>query len=147
MIGGGATQGKEYIHFKYSEYILQTTQNIAQRELYAIMVAIKTWKEELAGKVIRLSTDNQLSMIAVNKGKTRDHFMLHCLREITWVCVQKQILLKTQYINTKKNLLPDLLSRWYNNNANVSRKFNTQIDSTWKQWSVTNQALSFLYFW
>ena len=147
-VGSGAVHHNEYIKFKYSQYILETTDHIAQRELYAIMVAIKTWKHELAAKVVRISTDSQISLIAINTEKTRDHFMLHCLREIAWICTKMQILLRAQYIASKENLLPDLLSRWFNpNSRNVRKKFKQKIGINSIHRMVTKDTLSFSYFW
>ena len=81
--------------------------------MITIVIAIKLWTPQLAGRVIRFSTDNQNAMYAINTGRTNDKFMLHCIREITWWLAKYQILLRATYINTKLNTLPDALSRWY----------------------------------
>ena len=56
-------------------------------------------------------------MFAINYGKSRDPFMLECLREIVWVSAEHECLIKAQYIKSAENKLPDLLSRWYNGAA------------------------------
>ena len=115
LIGGGAVHKKQFFHVKFSPFIMNTTTNIAQRELYTILIAVKLWAKELSGKVVRFSTDSQVAMFAVNRGRTHDPFMLACLRELTRVLANHQILLKAVYLNTKLNTLPDALSRWYIN--------------------------------
>ena len=82
LIGGVAVQGKDFFHFKYSQEILFETTNIAQRELFTILIAVKIWKQQLAGKVVRLSMDSQVAMYAINKGRSKDKFTLKCLREL-----------------------------------------------------------------
>ena len=94
MIGGGSTHDKQFFHLKFPQKILESTINIAQRELFTILVTLKLWKNKLTGKVVRISTDSQVSMFAVNTGRTRDdEFTLSCIKDIAWVCAKHQILL------------------------------------------------------
>ena len=66
LIGGGATFRKQFIHFKFSPWVLEHTSNIAQREMLTILVALRTWGPELRGQVIRFSTDNENYKFAIN---------------------------------------------------------------------------------
>lgn len=113
LIGGGAMHEKQFFHLKFNDRMLQCTDNIAQRELFMIVIAIKLWGESLAGKVVRFSTDNQIAMYAINSGRTRDKFTQKCIREIAWVCAKFQILLKASYLKSELNVIPNTLSRWY----------------------------------
>ena len=146
LIGGGATYGKEFIHFKFTHDNLKQTANIAQRELFTILVAIKIWKKRLTGKLIRVKTDSMNSMFALNKGKSNDQFMLQCLREIAWISSQEQFMIRARYVNTKSNEIPDSLSRWYIT-AEARRKFKRLTNNTWKRKSVINSILKFEYNW
>ena len=111
------------------------------------MIAVKLWKQELAGKVVRISTDNIWAMETINKGSMHDNFMLKCLIELAWVAAQHQILIKASFIASKDNTLPDLLSRWYINNSQARRKFKQETDSTWKRRSVNDKLIRFLSSW
>ena len=75
LIGGGATnmESKQYFHMKFPKEILQQTTNIAQLEMYTLLISVKLWAPELVGKVVRFSTDNQIVMYAVNKGPVQGH--------------------------------------------------------------------------
>ena len=145
LIGGRTTCGKEFFHFKFSENIIKNTNNIAQRELYTIVVAVKMWKSELKRKIVRFSTDSQVAMYAINKGNTNDNFMLNCLRELTWICAENEILLKASYINTKVNTLPDTLSRWYQS-SEARRTVKRLTDNSWKRRSITDSTTNFSTF-
>ena len=104
---------KQYFHVKFPQEIIKEIDNIAQLELYTIVLAIKLWDNNLKGKVVQISTDNQISMFAINTGCTRDHFMLKCLCEIAWTCAKFQMLLRASYITSRQNKIPDALSQWY----------------------------------
>ena len=146
LIGGGAIQGKEYFHFKFDTETIHDTNNIAHREMFTILIAIKIWHKQLAGKVVRISTDSQIAMYAINKGNTRDTFILKCLREMTWYLAKFEILLRAQYINTKLNVVPDALSRWYQSGeARITVK--RLLDKTWVRRSVTGNITSFQFNW
>ena len=94
MVGGGGTHKEEFFHIKFNQQILEQTNNIAQRELYTIMIAVKLWGSKMYGQVVRFDTDNQISMFAVNTGRTRDHFLLKCLREIALYATRFQCILR-----------------------------------------------------
>ena len=146
MIGGGAMHGKQFFHFKFPKKILEIISNIAQRELLTIMVAIKLWSKALAGKVVRFSTDNQVSMHAINSGRTRDGFTLNCIKEIAWVCAKNEILLKASYIESRNNEIPDVLSRWYQS-AEARCRFKRATDNMWVRRLVNAELLMFQNVW
>ena len=113
LAAGGAVCNKEYFHFKFPDEILQETHHISQLELFTIVVMLKMWADQFKGKVVRLSSDNEASVHAVNAGRSKDGFMLKCLREIAFVTGSNDILLKLVHCPGSSNILPDLLSRWY----------------------------------
>ena len=79
LSGGGAVCGSECFHLKFNPELLEECEHINQLELYTITIAVKQWKEKLNGNIVRLSTDNEASVWAVNKGRTKDKFMLKYL--------------------------------------------------------------------
>ena len=122
LVGAAAMHNKEYFHYKFSDEILYNTNNIAQRELFTVVIAVKMWITDLQGKMIKFSTDNQNALIAINKGHTRDPFMLTCVRELAWICACNQVMIKAIFVKSKDNKIPDALSRWYQS-ADVCRIF------------------------
>ena len=133
MVGAGAIhklQKLEFFHHKFDEKLLQQISHISQLEMFTVVIAIKLWKEHLQGHLVRLSVDNQACLFAINKGRTKDEFMIRCLRELAWICCNYNILVKVEYINTKRNILPDLLSRWYSHTGH-RRKFMKVRSKNW----------------
>ena len=111
---------------------MENTTNIAQREMYTILISMRLWGHEMYGCVVKFYTDNQNSMFAINRGNTKDRFMLYCLREIVKITAKYQILLRSRFVESKKNLLPDALSRWYMT-SEVRRIFKRNTDRTWRR--------------
>ena len=108
----GAVCDGEYYHAKFPYHI--AGMNIAYLEFLAIIVALKKWKHKLNGKSCLLNCDNQAVVYCINSGLAKDQKLTACLREMAWLTCQNDCLIKAQYISTTENLIPDLLSRWYN---------------------------------
>ena len=140
LTAGGAHCDREYIHFRFSQEIMDQTHHISQRELLTIVIALKIWCKKLSGKVVRISSDNEPSVFAVNKGKTNDVFMLRCIREIAWICSKNQILLRLKFLPGNLNKISDALSRWYIN-GQARRWFKSTTNNKWKRRSVTDEMM------
>ena len=113
LTGAGAICGQEYFRMKFDEYVLAMAPHIMQLEMLTVCIAIKIWASKMAGKYVRIATDNQNTMHALNQGKSTNNFMLQCLREIAWYSAKCGFMVTAKYIRSCDNKLPDLLSRWY----------------------------------
>ena len=146
MIGAGATFNHQYFHHRFSQEILQQTNTIAQLETFAVLIAVKLWCEELSGRVVRFYTDNQNTMYAINNGKSHDKFILKCLRELAYTTCRYEILLRTRYLPTRSNTLPDALSRWYQGSEN-RRIVRRLTNNSWRRRSIGEHILKFKSCW
>ena len=146
LVDGGAMHNQQYFHVKFPEYIINATTNIAQLELLTIVLALKMWSSQLGGKVVQISTDSEISKYAINRGRTKDTFLLKCLREIAWITTKNQILIRAVYLSTKANTIPNALSRWYQS-AEARRKFYRLTNRKWKRRSVNTNMFQFISPW
>ena len=108
-IGFGGVFGKHWFHGTWPEHF--DVLEIAPKEVFAISVAIVTWKTELASKQIILYTDNDASAQVWSSGVARDANMLRFLRPLFFHCASANINLLVKHIPGIYNTLPDLLSR------------------------------------
>ena len=90
--------------------------DINNKEMLAIMVAIKHWFKDLSNSKVRIFVDNQACVALINYGITRSGFLASCLREIQFFLASYNIELKACYIPSKQNCLADLCSRAFTNN-------------------------------
>lgn len=109
----GGWHNAEYFHCRFPEQIMQDTHHISQRELVTVVLCLRLWGKNIAGKKIYFHCDNQASVKCVNSGKTRDPFMQKCLREITFLAATGSFEIKMSFVSMQDNAIPDALSRWY----------------------------------
>ena len=142
LTGAGAICNDQYFHAKFPPSIKERFNNIALLEMIAIILSLKLWKQQLQNSVIRLYCDNQNCVCAVNSGRTKDVLLAACLRELSMVAAENNMWIKLEYINTRKNKIPDLLSRWYNND-NARHLFKAAMKKQWRRKSVSSSFLEF----
>ena len=78
------------------------------------------------------------SCMLINRGISRDEFHQSCLREICYIAVQGEFIVRTQHIRTKENRIADILSRYhldknserlFRDSINISNSIRTVVDS------------------
>ena len=106
----GAVCGKEYIKIRFPPE--WRGSNIANLELLAIIVMVKTWGEQFKGKSVLFKCDNEAVVNVVNTGRARDCTLLLLMRELVFVAAQK-FEYRAVFLPGRKNILPDILSRWH----------------------------------
>ena len=58
-------------------------------------------------------TSNLSAAQVLNIGRSRDHFMVECVREILFLAATFQFEIRASHIAGVENRIPDHLSRWY----------------------------------
>ena len=103
---------QEFFHLKFPENILKEDRPIHQLEMLAIVVSVKLWGDYFAGKRIRIYCDNESCVYVINKGKSKDLFLVSCLREILFYGAKNNFTINAEHIAGVENRIPDYLSRW-----------------------------------
>ena len=88
----------------------RSSWSINYMELFAVWWAMVLWGHRMSGTTVVVKIDNQSAMYQVGSWWGPVAY-LPLLRQIFFVCAQHDIRLQPVYINTKDNLLADLLSR------------------------------------
>ena len=108
----GAIFGDTCIHKKFPKWLLGTDKYfIHHLELVALVVSLKHWKLKLEGKRFTVLCDNMIVVDTLNGQFSKDVLLQHWMRECAYVCATGKFEILVQYINTKENTGPDLLSR------------------------------------
>ena len=111
--GGGGITSDEYFRIRYPAWLLNNVRyNIAHLEMYAIIVALKLWSHKFTGCKFIILCDNQACVNLINKGRARDRILQDCMREVVYLASMHDYWIRAEYIESKSNELPDLLSRW-----------------------------------
>jgi hypothetical protein len=112
---------RTYMKGKFPTHIIDTTQHINQLELLTIVLAAKLWGHTWRGKRILVRCDNEASCMVINNGKSKDAFMMSCVREMAFVCATTECEIKALHIPGVKNPISDLLSRWKNDKEDMKK--------------------------
>ena len=93
---------KKYNHF-----------GIVHLEMLNIMVAIRVWAQQWAGKTIIIVCDNEAVVSVLNSGRTRDMILAAISRNIAMESDMADINLHVIHILGKQNVIADSLSRYH----------------------------------
>ena len=85
--------------------------DIAPKELFAILVAVYLWKDDLRNKQVILHTDNMACYQVWRSGAAKDPNMMRFMRPLFSLCASHNINLLLHHIPGHCNVLADLLSR------------------------------------
>lgn len=75
LTGCGAHTECHYFHCLLPQSVLDSTNNIAQRELITIAASLKVFGHTIKGKKITFLCDNQASVACINSGRAKDEYM------------------------------------------------------------------------
>jgi hypothetical protein len=85
--------------------------DISWKELFAVVIACKTWGEYLTGKRLRLYCDNIAVVAVVNSGSSRSESLMSLVRELYHVAVTYNFDIRLEHVPGINNTAADLLSR------------------------------------
>ena len=113
LSGCGGICGLQYFHCVFPDFVVELQLHINALEILTVAVACKLWGREWKGKRIKIFCDNLSSVTVLNSGRSKDPFLLECMREVAFVAAQCQFEIKAVHLPGVENRVPDLLSRWY----------------------------------
>ena len=83
-----------------------------QRELLAILLAVRSWESLLHGKTLLVATDNTTAIAYINKqGGLHSRPLQDIALELLRLCQRARISIRARHIQGKLNLVADMLSR------------------------------------
>ena len=91
--------------------------NIAHLEMVNILVALKVFSHQWAGKRVLVHCDNQAVVCVLQSGKARDPFLGACARNVWLWAATFDIEVTYVHVMGKYNRAADLLSRWSNSRS------------------------------
>ncbi len=110
-------RGNEYFTIRYPESVTRMDPHFVVLEMWAVVIALKVWKDHLGGSALRVKCDNVATLHAINSGSMHSSAMAAVLREISYVLSRIDSVLIAEYVLSRQNVLPDLLSQWDNHEA------------------------------
>src|SRR6185369_15039093 len=108
---GGATFQAYYTWFSWLPELSLDLVNIQVRELYALIVAVLTFKRFWRRRRYVIQTDNMANILAIRKGACQNRLAMDLIRSLTKTQIKGSFSLRLVYIPTHLNTDADLLSR------------------------------------
>ena len=142
--GFGGVCGSEYYRSRFPKEV--QGKNITILEMWAVMIGLKIWKKQLAGKYFWIQVDNEAVASCLNTGRAREPELQNTLREIALIVAEQQFVIKAKHIPGVENRVPDWLSRWGEPQARASFREYAK-DSGLKQVRISNSLLKYTHQW
>ena len=109
---GGWSQG-EFFHAKIPENISANGNvSINELEALAVMIGLKLWGYKANAKKCLIQCDSNVTVLAINSGRSHNPFMQQILREICFLAAINDMVVRAIFVPGNQNRLSDLLSRW-----------------------------------
>ena len=105
----------EYYHRPVPDHMLDW--DIGDLELVNHLVVARVWGPTWDGVEVTGYTDNQSAMHLLRHGRSRSELRLDIAREFASLQQHFHFLWRSEYVNTKDNVLSDCLSRWGSDSA------------------------------
>ena len=92
--------------------------SIVQLEMVNILLAVKLFETQWAGRKIIIKCDNQAVVSVLRSVRTKDPYLGACAQNIWYVCALADIDVHYLHIRGLDNRVTDLLSRWTGSDVN-----------------------------
>ncbi len=103
--------GDRWFVYKFTALDNEYFTHISTKELFAVVMACRTYREGAKGKTIIAYCDNEPSVTAINKGKCQDPILMKLVRELFYLHAEFSFQIKAIHLPGKKNVVADALSR------------------------------------
>lgn len=145
LTGGGAECGDEFMHFVYPPHLRD--KHISQLELLVVVIAVKRWGQGWKGKRIRIWCDSEVACSVINTGRTRDPFLLKCIRELAYLSATGQFQIKACHIPGVENRVSDWLSRWHLSHKYADRFWTEMGSRQVREVQLPGDSFTFINDW
>ena len=111
LAAGGFFEGDWfYLNWEW-DWPLVSKLHINSKELLAVYLAIRRWAPLWQNKRIYIQSDNVTTVAAINRGTSRNPFLMACLRELFWLSAQFNFHITARHLPGIVNTLADTISR------------------------------------
>ena len=144
LTGYGGISGQEFFKGTFPEHL--KGKNIATLEMWAVYIALQTWKHKFTGRYFWIHVDNEAVATVLNTGRSRCTELQYLLRQIAYIAASNQFIIKAKHIMGVTNRVPDWLSRW--GEAQARRNFRAMArEKSLKQIHISQHMFKQSYTW
>lgn len=110
--GGGGYFHGDYFYVNWALGLPEVAdKHINAKETLAIILALQRWAPLLSNKKVIVYTDNTTARANINKGASKNTFIMDWLRSLFWTQASYNFSVYAAYVKGKLNTLADVISR------------------------------------
>ena len=119
--GGGVCEKLGYFKVAYPEHITTCAFSIASLECFNLLLSLRLWRLQWAGKHVLVFSDNWAVVCALQSGRASDRLIQGCIREMWWIAALMDIELTVRHKPGAELTRADALSRLHTTSTCNSR--------------------------
>ena len=146
LSGGGACTDQFFTHFEFPDWVKKKCKYINELECVVLVIAVAKWARLYPRLRIQLNCDNQVTVMSVNTGASRNTVIQSCLRYLHMVSALESIEVKAVYLTSAQNRTCDLLSRWHLSKKYQQQFFELTSELRLQEQYITEREFEFLRF-
>ena len=111
-VGAGAVYEGDWFYTNWQlDWPVVTNFHINSKEILAVFLAVCRWAPLWSNKRIYIQSDNITTVATINRGSSRDSFIMSCLRILFWLSARYNFHITSRFIQGKINDVADNISR------------------------------------
>ena len=112
ILGAGAIYDGDWFYTNWQlDWPIVANLHINSKEILAVFLAVCRWAPAWSNKRIYIQSDNKTSVATINRGTSRDPFVMSCLRILFWLSAKYNFHITSRYIPGLVNTVADNISR------------------------------------
>lgn len=111
IAAGGIFNGDWFYCNWELDWPLVSNMHINSKEILAVYLAVCRWAPDWRNKRIYIQSDNVTTVATINRGTSRNPFIMGCLRVLFWLSAQYNFHITAHFIRGLANTVADNISR------------------------------------
>ncbi|XP_069109611.1 uncharacterized protein, partial [Argopecten irradians] len=110
--GGGGHWGDDWFYCNWDIDLPHVSSlHINQKEILSVLIGAQRWGHLWCNQRVFAYSDNSVTVACVNKGSSRNPFIMECIRKLFWLSVKYNFRLSCRHIPGEYNVRADTISR------------------------------------
>ena len=110
-IAGGSFHDGMFVYTPWNKWLGAEQLHINYKETLSLEPAVTNWAPRLANKKVIVLCDNKAAVGIINRGTSKEPFVMDSLRRIFWLSAIHNFRLEAVYVPGKHNNIADAVSR------------------------------------
>jgi hypothetical protein len=139
VAGGAFFNGDVYFTVWEADFPDVCNSPINYKEAMIATLGIKRWAPLFKNKCVYIYTDNQCAVSILNKCTCKSEYLMRAMREMFWISVTYNFVIKARYMPGCLQTMPDALSRMHETNGLL------RVESLLNDWHACHSQCKYFF--